>query len=75
MRPVPGRYLRSYSQRIYNYRLSRARMMVEMAFGVMASQFRVLHTVIELSPGNAEKVVRAITVLHNLLRWTDWGGT
>ena len=38
MRPVPGRYLRSYSQRIYNYRLSRARMMVEMAFGVMASQ-------------------------------------
>ena len=69
MRPVPGRYLKTYAERIFNYRLSRARNMVECAFGIMVKQWRVYTSAIELSPDKAEKVVRATTILHNLLRW------
>ena len=69
MRPVPGRYLSTYAQRVYNYRLSRARNMVECAFGIMVSQWRVYNRTMELSAVNADKVVKATTVLHNLLRW------
>ena len=69
MRPVPGRYLKTYAERVYNYRLSRARNMVECAFGIMVSQWRVYTRTMALSVDNAEKVVRATTVLHNLLRW------
>ena len=43
--------------------------MVECAFGIMVSQWRIYHRVTELNVENAEKVVRATTVLHNLLRW------
>ena len=69
MRPVPGRYLKTFAERIYNYRLSRARNMVECAFGIMVSQWRVYKKAMELTPDRAEKVIRATTVLHNLLRW------
>ena len=69
MRPVPGRYLKTYAQQIYNYRLFRALNMVQCAFGITVSQWRVYHRVMALNPDYAEKVVRATTFLHNLLRW------
>ena len=67
MKPYPGRGLDRH-RRIFNYRLSRARRVVENAFGILANRFRLLHTVIALSPAKAELAVLAACVLHNYLR-------
>ena len=67
MKPYPMRNL-SKEQRIYNYRLSRARRIVENAFGILANRFRVFLSPISLSPDNTEKIVLASCVLHNYLR-------
>ncbi|XP_046853041.1 uncharacterized protein LOC124446249 [Xenia sp. Carnegie-2017] len=53
MKPYPHRYLDKPKQ-IFNYRLSRARRVVENAFGILANRFRVFLTTIKLDP---EKVV------------------
>lgn len=53
------------SQHIFNYRLSRARRMIESTFGIMAARFRLLRTIIELSEPNIKHCVLAICVLHN----------
>lgn len=68
LRPYPGRAL-PVDQKIFNFRLSHARRIVENVFGIMAAQFRVYYRVIELSPCTAEKIVQATTVLHNFMRW------
>lgn len=59
------------SERVFNYRLSRARRMVESTFGIMASRFRVLRTTIELSEKNVKLCVLAICALHNFLIDSD----
>ena len=58
----------SAPQRIFNYRVSRARMVVESAFGILTSKFRVLQGTMLLSPDNAEVVIVACCTLHNFLR-------
>lgn len=67
LRPYPGKNLQR-CQRIFNYRLSRARLVVENAFGILASRFRMYHRVMGQHPQNVEACVKATCVLHNLLR-------
>ena len=55
-------------KRIYNYRLSRARRIVENAFGILANRFRIFMTPICLSPEKVEVVTVACCCLHNFLR-------
>ena len=55
-------------QRIYNYRLSRARRIIENAFGILVMHWRCLTTTMGLAPENASKVVIACLNLHNLIR-------
>lgn len=56
--------------RIFNYRLSRARRIVENAFGIIANRFRVLRNPISLHPDRVQNVVLAICALHNFLMST-----
>lgn len=66
MRPFPGRNL-SEKNRIFNYRLSRARRVVENAFGIMAQRWRVFHTKMSLNELHVKKVIKACCLLHNIL--------
>lgn len=55
-------------KRIYNYRHSRARRIVECAFGMLTKKFRIFETSMLLQPENAELVTLACCVLHNMIR-------
>ena len=52
----------------FNYQLSRARRVVENAFGVLSSVFHVLRKPMLLEPEKVKKVVLATIHLHNYLR-------
>lgn len=68
MTPFKGTPIVGSIERIFNYRLSRARRVVENAFGVSSSIFRVLRKPILLQPEKAKNVVLAVVYLYNCLR-------
>lgn len=67
MRPYPGRAI-SEMQEAYNYRHSRARRIVECAFGLLATRWRVFYSKIGVCPEHVTAIVQAATVLHNMLQ-------
>lgn len=67
MRPFPRNQLDDNNKSYYNYRLSRARMTVECAFGIASSKFRILLKAIETKVENADHIVKAICILHNII--------
>jgi DDE superfamily endonuclease len=68
IKPYPNRLYDDKESRIFNYRLSRARRVVENAFGILAHRWRVLLSRMLLCPEKAEKVVLVACCLHNFLR-------
>ena len=70
MRPYPGRNLPE-SQAVYNYRLSRARRVVENSFGILASRWRIFRRPIIATPDHAIAYTKAAIALHNYLRVTE----
>ena len=67
MKPYSFRDLDN-EERIFNYRLSRARRVVENAFGILANRFQVLLTTMQHHPSTVKVIVKACIVLHNLMR-------
>lgn len=67
MKPYPFRHL-DHEQRVYNYRLSRARRVAENAFGILANRWRVFLKAIPLDPETVSWITLAALSLHNYLR-------
>ena len=70
LKPFGHRNL-STEEKVFNYRLSRARRVVENAFGILASGFRILLQPIDLKVDTIELLVKAACAIHNWLRITS----
>ena len=70
MRPYPGRFLPE-DKRVFNYRLSRARRLIENTFGILTSKFRIFRRPIIANPSKVTNVVKAACCLHNYLKISE----
>lgn len=70
MRPYPSKNL-TKQQKIFNYRLSRARHVIENAFGILASRWRIYHKAINTSLETVDAIIKATICLHNFLMDTS----
>lgn len=61
----------SQAERIYNYRVSRGRRVVENAFGILVSKFRLFGNPISLKLETLYNVVFACCAIHNWLKNTN----
>lgn len=67
MRPFPGSGL-SLEKATFNYRLSRARRVVENTFGIWAAKWRILFTPIDGDDDLINMIIWSTLILHNFLR-------
>jgi hypothetical protein len=66
MKPFPNKSLEP-KERVFNFRFSRGRRVIENAFGIMSARFRVLRVPIAQKYDNAVLTVQACVALHNFL--------
>lgn len=67
MKPFSQRHL-DHDRRIFNYRLSRARRIVENAFGILGNRFGCLLTHMRQQPRTVTTITEACVCLHNVMR-------
>lgn len=67
MKPYSQRRI-THDEKIFNYRLCRARRVVENVFGILASRFRVFLQPIAVAVEKVDAIVLASCALHNFLR-------
>ncbi|KAL7724673.1 hypothetical protein ACLKA6_012331 [Drosophila palustris] len=66
MKPFGARTL-TKDERIFNYRLSRARRCIENAFGILCAKWIAVQRTLLCRPDRAQKIVAACCYLHNFL--------
>ena len=71
MRPYSGKSLVNKKRKIFNYRLSRARRIIENTFGIMVARWGIFQTTINSEPERVEKIVFPCVALHYYLSQTD----
>ncbi|KAL0103964.1 hypothetical protein PUN28_016968 [Cardiocondyla obscurior] len=67
MRPYPRSKHLNRQKKVFNYRLSRARRVIESAFGILAAKWRIYRRAIIASVSTAEKIIQATVCLHNFI--------
>ena len=70
LKPYFGIYLPENKQ-IFNYRLSRTRRVIENAFGILATKFRIFRRPIIAKPEKVTKITQAACALHNYLKISE----
>lgn len=70
MRPYPSGSLNA-EKRIFNKRLSRARVTIECAFGILTNKFRIFTRSIEANKKHATLIIKVSCLLHNIIRERD----
>lgn len=68
MKPFPQHPYMLSEQKTFNYRLSRARVVVEMAFGGLKRRWRCLLKQNESNVANVLKIIASCVVLHNICK-------
>lgn len=68
MKPYPGNHNIESPKRVFNNRLSSARVVVENTFGILASKFRIFRKPILLNPEKTSVLTMTCILLHNFLR-------
>lgn len=68
-RPYPGKKKGNLteSKRIYNYRLSRARRVIENGFGILATKWRIFQQPMDAHVEKVKSVTLAAICLHNFI--------
>ena len=56
-----------HHEKVYSYRVSRARRVIENAFGLLATRMRVFGTTMQLQPSVVKVVTMCACVIHNLI--------
>lgn len=70
MHPYGGRYL-PLQQRVFNYRLTRARRFSECSFGILTNKWRIFHRPLNVDLDLAIDIIKAGVILHNFVRARD----
>ena len=70
LKPYLGTYLPE-NKHIFNYRLSRARRVIENAFGILASKFRIFRRPIIAKAEKVTLITQATCALHNFLKISE----
>lgn len=72
MRPYPGnQILGDRDKKVYNYRLSRSRQVVESAFGILTMKFEIFERRLKVQPRHLHSIILACTCLHNYMINSD----
>lgn len=66
MKPNPGEVLR-ITERVFNYRLSRARKVIDNAFRILAARFSVFHRPNHARAEMVGRMTQAVVALHSYL--------
>lgn len=67
MKPYSKRQLND-KEKIFNYRLSRARRTIENTFGILAVRWRIFRRPIAVNPVTADSIIVSAICLHNFLK-------